>query len=179
MSVTILLSSAATAQSYLNETGEPCPEGFVAAGDYCYTPEAYEIIQSGAGTCEGTPTDEEFLACLESETGSTPTTVEDPAATSVSCSGFASQFGAQQYYDYNATPEEQALLDPDGDGFACSASEADAATAEEYSTGNADTGGLTASQMYPVLPDTGGPALLVPLGLLLCGAGFVLGRRLL
>lgn len=47
------------------------------------------------------------------------------AQTPISCDGFVSyagyrsQWGAQQYYDFNATPEERAILDTDGDGFAC------------------------------------------------------------
>lgn len=49
---------------------------------------------------------------------------EEPSAE-VSCSGFTtmsgepSQWQAQQFYDSLATPEQKAILDPDGDGFAC------------------------------------------------------------
>ncbi len=34
--------------------------------------------------------------------------------------GEPSQWQAQQFYDGVATPEQRAVLDPDGDGFACS-----------------------------------------------------------
>lgn len=46
----------------------------------------------------------------------------------VDCSGFTtmsgepSQWQAQQFYDFVATPEQRAILDPDGDGFACDGS---------------------------------------------------------
>lgn len=61
-------AATATAQeegdeSFLNEGDSECPEGFVAAGDYCYTQTDYEVVQEGL--CDGAPTTEEFLACLE------------------------------------------------------------------------------------------------------------------
>jgi hypothetical protein len=37
----------------------------------------------------------------------------------ISLAGSPSQYQAQQYFDFTATPEEQAILDTDGDGFAC------------------------------------------------------------
>ena len=37
----------------------------------------------------------------------------------ISAAGSPSQYQAQQYFDFTATPEEQAILDTDGDGFAC------------------------------------------------------------
>jgi hypothetical protein len=37
----------------------------------------------------------------------------------VSLAGYRSQWEAQQYFYFNATPEEKAYLDTDGDGFAC------------------------------------------------------------
>ncbi len=37
----------------------------------------------------------------------------------ISAAGYRSQWGAQQFFDFNATPEQRALLDIDGDGFAC------------------------------------------------------------
>lgn len=37
----------------------------------------------------------------------------------ISVAGYRSQWGAQQFFDSNATPEQRALLDTDGDGFAC------------------------------------------------------------
>jgi hypothetical protein len=37
----------------------------------------------------------------------------------ISSAGSRSQSQAQQYFDFTATPEEQAILDTDNDGFAC------------------------------------------------------------
>jgi hypothetical protein len=37
----------------------------------------------------------------------------------ISVAGSRSQYQAQQYFDFYATPEEKAVLDTDGDGFAC------------------------------------------------------------
>ncbi len=83
----------------------------------------------------------------------------------VSCEGFGSEFGAQQFYDFTATAEQQAILDPDGNGFAC-----DTPTATQ-----------PAQSEIPVtttaLPATGGPSLALLAGALLVGAGLVLRRR--
>ena len=57
------------------------------------------------------------------ETEAPQTTIED-TSVEISCDDFGSaagdpsQFQAQQFYD-SATPEEQAILDEDTDGFAC------------------------------------------------------------
>lgn len=96
----------------------------------------------------------------------------------VSCNGFASQFGAQQFFDSNATAEEQAILDPDGNGFAC-----DDGTIE-LGVGPADApigetvdvpapAAPAASEAMTALPDTSGPALLLPASGLLIGAGLI------
>lgn len=37
----------------------------------------------------------------------------------VTASGEPSQLQAQQFYDFNATPDQRATLDPDGNGYAC------------------------------------------------------------
>jgi|GEM_PF-4995280 len=37
----------------------------------------------------------------------------------ISVTGKPSQWQAQQFYDFQATPRERAILDPDGNGFAC------------------------------------------------------------
>ena len=41
-------------------------------------------------------------------------------SSAVNCVEFDSQFSAQQFFDFNATLEQRAQLDPEGDGFACS-----------------------------------------------------------
>lgn len=170
----MLFVSAATAQSYLNETGEACPEGFVAAGDYCYTSADYEAIQTGV--CEGTPTNEAFLACL-AETNVSET-IPAPASTpaAVGCEGFISaagnpsQFQAQQFYDFNATPEEQAILDPDGNGLACDKGAVGSGSDPAEVSGS---GSEEASASYATLPDTGGTSLLLTFSALLAGGGLL------
>lgn len=103
-----------------------------------------------------------------------PTTPEPTQPQSVSCSGFASQFGAQQYYDFNATAEEQAILDPDGDGFACSSGKTGTG-GDQYETPDTPP----ASEAPPetgtdtVLPDTGGLAFLLPAAGLLLTTGLI------
>lgn len=60
--------------------------------------------------------------------GPEPAPTAQDGAAGVSCSGFTtmsgepSQWQAQQFYDSVATPEQRAILDPDGDGFACDGS---------------------------------------------------------
>jgi micrococcal nuclease len=67
-------------------------------------------------------------------------------------SGEPSQWQAQQYYDFAATPEEKAILDPDGDGFACEDLEPGA--------GGTDTEGGSSASPNPddSSPDPGTPA---------------------
>ncbi len=84
----------------------------------------------------------------------------------VSCEGFGSEFGAQQFYDSIATQEQQAILDPDGNGFACDTPTAAQSTQPE------------APVTTTALPDTGGPSLALLAGALLIGGGLILrGRR--
>ncbi len=115
------------------------------------------------------------------------------------CGSFGSQFGAQQYYDFNATAEEQAIMDPSGDGFACTpedgnivVEEITGAPAQDPNAPVGEFSGLTpppseASDMVADvadddmtgLPDTGGPALLLPIaGLALISGGLLMKRRL-
>lgn len=67
-------------------------------------------------------------------------------------SGEPSQWQAQQYYDFVATPEEKAILDPDGDGFAC----------EDLEPGvggtDAEGGGDASPEPDDSSPDPGTPA---------------------
>lgn len=102
----------------------------------------------------------------------------------VSCEGFISfagnpsQFSAQQFYDFNATPTEQAILDPDGDGIACEglvSGEAESAPAPAPTSTGTEA---MPSESMTVMPDTGGPSLLLPVAVLLVGSG-VLGFALL
>lgn len=99
----------------------------------------------------------------------------------ISAAGNPSQFQAQQYFDFQATPQERAILDQDGDGFACDELEtgvdnlgetdADRAATQDtgsnqYADNGADDNGMTE------LPDTGGPALL-PIAALMMGFGAI------
>jgi hypothetical protein len=60
------------------------------------------------------------------EGAQTAPTLQYGAEEEVECSDFVTMYGepsqwqAQQFYDELATPEQRAVLDPDGDGFACS-----------------------------------------------------------
>lgn len=70
------------------------------------------------------------------DTEAQQTTVED-TGEEISCDDFVSaaenpsQYQAQQFFDTVATPEEQAMLDEDGDGFACGDLEAGVAESVE------------------------------------------------
>ncbi len=133
----------------------------------------------------GLDADGDGVACEELEGGAE--TVEESEAP-VSCDGFISpagnfsQFGAQQFFDFNATPEERAILDPDGNGFACDdgaiefgvdPAEAAEAPAEQYAPEAPASEAPAASDTMTALPDTGGPTLLLPASALLLGAGIL------
>lgn len=98
---------------------------------------------------------------------------------------------AQDYYETTANAQEQAILDPNGDGLACTDEDAaflagggmtdDAAddsttapAADQYADDD------VADDEMTELPDTGGPALLLPLtGIAMISlGGFFLKRRL-
>ncbi len=59
------------------------------------------------------------VACEELPSGGT--SAQDIATCDdfISAAGYPSQYQAQQYFDFYATPEDRAFLDTDGDGFAC------------------------------------------------------------
>lgn len=146
--------------------------------------------------------DNDGIACEDPETGTpteTPTESTPPQETAVSCSDFVSaagnpsQFQAQQFYDSEATPEQQAALDADGDGFACDDLETGVdnlgdtetdttVTEDQYVAPAMEEPAATVTEEVPatgtVLPDTGGPGLLIPASILLLGTG-LLGLRVL
>ena len=120
------------------------------------------------------------------------------AQQDLDCSDFATQEEAQA--EYNTDPSDPNGLDADNDGIACEtlqgspsmaedetpAPEQDTDVTDQYATPEA---GATADQYVaaPVeeedtvgtaLPDTGGPALLIPAAVLLLGSG-LLGMRIL
>src|SRR5215213_9433298 len=63
------------------------------------------------------------VACEELPSGGTSSEPSEAVYATcddfISAAGSPSQYQAQQYFDFTATPEEQAILDTDGDGFAC------------------------------------------------------------
>ena len=84
---------------------------------------ALETFEAG---CRGAPysranADEQYA----DDSDLRPTPPREEGEDKVACSGFTtmsgepSQWQAQQFYDSVATPGERAILDPDGDGFAC------------------------------------------------------------
>jgi hypothetical protein len=205
MVFSLVIAPAALAQS----RGPSGADGSYNCEDFDFQEDAqafFEQDTSDPDGLDGAPgeafTGEQGVACEElpssgTETPTeTPTETTPPEDTAVSCSGFISaagnpsQFGAQQFYDFNATPAEQAALDADGDGFACddletgvdNLGETDAdrsATGEQYVTPTTpDTPATSTPATGTELPDTGGPALLIPASILLLGTG-LLGLRIL
>ncbi len=121
-----------------------------------------------------------FLACLLVSVLAAPTAF----AQSVSCAGFHSQWAAQQYYDFLASPAEKQILDPDGNGYACDngtitgpRNPTSSTPASDQYSAPASTAPSTAAAT--VLPDTGGMSPLTPgYAVLLLGAGlFLVARR--
>ncbi len=155
------------------ETGTACPPGTIPAGEGCQGDPAATPAEQQAGL-------ERFEAGLV-EAGLVPVAEEQEPAAPVSCDDFTTQFQAQQFFDFNATPEEQAILDPDGNGFACDSGQivfgedpaeaptpVDETAPPEAAPPEAAPG---AAADATALPDTGGPALLLPLAGLMVAAG--------
>lgn len=79
----LTLAPTAQAQNFFSPEGD-CPEGFVAQGDFCVTPEVAQALEDDPFTCEGIPTTEEFVACLnavqaELDAQQNPAAQEGPA----------------------------------------------------------------------------------------------------
>jgi hypothetical protein len=153
MTFTLLLVSVAAAQGFT----PPGPADGVCEGSGEGDPDCAEALRQG----------------LEDQAPG----IQYAPESGVSCdqfialgSGEPSQFQAQQFYDFVATPEEQAILDPDGNGFAC-----DNGTIEfgVDPAENSDESPEEASATYSALPDTGGPSLLLPISILLVGTGIL------
>ena len=161
------------------EPASPEP-GDLNCADFASQEEAQATLDADPSDPNGLDADGDGIACEDLDG-------EEPTPT-VSCDDFASQFGAQQYYDFNATAEEQAILDADGDGFACDeletgvdnlgVTDADrGATGGQYETPETPTATETPAAPETgtdtVLPDTGGPALLLPAAGLLLTTGLI------
>ncbi len=139
----------------------------------------------------GLDADDDGQACEdELPSGETGEMRVEPTETApVSCDGFISvagnfsQFSAQQFFDFNATPEEQAILDPDGNGFACDdgtiESGVDPAEAPVVETVETPAPAApAASETMTALPDTGGASLMaLGAGALLVAGGLLIRRR--
>lgn len=173
----LVLTPAAFGQS----RGPSGADGSYNCPDFDTQEQAQAFFDSaGAGDPNGLDADSDGQACEDSlpSGGTGGEMTETPAPEQVSCSGFASQFGAQQFYDFNATPEQQAMLDADSDGFACEEGDQGTATTqyEPPVAPATEAPAVTAPAAATPLPETGGPALLLPLsaGLLLAG-GLAMG----
>ncbi|MBX6764417.1 MAG: hypothetical protein IRY88_12160 [Rubrobacteraceae bacterium] len=122
-----------------------------------------------------------FLACILISVLAAPTAFAQP----VSCAGFHSQWAAQQYYDFLASPAEKQILDPDGNGYACDngtitgpRNPTSSTPASAQYSAPASTAAGTAT--VTALPDTGGvsPMVLGSAVLLLGGGLFLMARRI-
>lgn len=101
----------------------------------------------------------------------------------VSAAGNPSQFQAQQFFDFEATPEQQVALDVDGDGFACDDLETGVDNLGETDTDRTavaveDPATAAPATTATALPDTGGASLLVlGVGIALVGGGLLIRKR--
>lgn len=173
----LLFASAATAQD------GGCPPGTTSVEGGCLLEDGTIQTPDQLFACEGIVDQAEYEACAAEQAAAGNPNFADPAVAppepTVSCDQFIalgtgepSQFQAQQFYDFVATPEERAILDPDGNGFACDDGtiEFGADPAAAPVPGEVP-GEVAASTGYAALPDTGGPSLLLPVGLVLAGTG--------
>jgi Domain of unknown function (DUF4352) len=85
-----------------------------------------DSFEVNCGALPAPPPAEAETSASASATATATSTPTADEAQAVSCddfvayaSGTPSQWQAQQFYDFQATPAQQAALDPDGDGFAC------------------------------------------------------------
>lgn len=132
-----------------------------------------------------------YLAVL-SMVLATVTAVPAVAQSDLDCEDFATQQQAQAVY--NSDPSDPNGLDADNDGLACEdslpteteedvvAPVGNGVSEDQYSSEDQYAGADQyddADTTVPVLPDTGGPALLPLAGLVLLGAGAMVFRRLM
>ncbi len=73
----LVLAPAAQAQNFFNPQGE-CPEELIERGDFCVAPEAAQALEADPFTCEGIPTTEEFVACLDAQSAPIAEPVPQP-----------------------------------------------------------------------------------------------------
>lgn len=143
----------------------PCPEGIALNPDG-----TCDVGNSGSPAPTAmqyeTPTDTQAVSCDQF----------------ISAAGNPSQFQAQQFYDFQATPEQQAALDADGDGFACDDLETGV---DNLGVTDADRGAnteapATSTATSTALPATGGISLVLLAAVLLLGSsilGLAIARR--
>lgn len=145
----------------------------------------YQAPVPGSAECPETRVTPDGIQCSDlPDVAPTETQYQNPTdtgTTAVSCDQFISaagnpsQFQAQQFYDFQATPEQQAALDADGDGFACDdlesgVDELGVTDADREATTDAPaTSEATATE----LPATGGISLVLPAAMLLLGSGIL------
>lgn len=199
MLVVAMTASVALAQS----RGPSGADGSYNCADFDTQTQAQNYYEGQGGVSGGDPDgldrDQDGLACEDS----LPAGGTSNGSGAVSCDQFVSaagnpsQFQAQQFYDFEATPAQQAALDADGDGFACDdletgvdnlgETDADRAAANDVPATDVPASDDATTDQYAdeevaddvaELPNTGGPTLLtLATGLALAGLGGLLLKR--
>lgn len=167
-----VFAQVALAQGVSPEAGSTNPYGcpdeapFVATapGDpgegslQCFATQA-EADAYSSGEASGASPSPTASATTEASASAAP---ED-----VNCDDFASQFGAQQYYDFNSPPGDPYNLDSDNDGLACEElagsdeGDDDSATATaEADEDESTSASASADDEAEELPETGGASVL-------------------
>lgn len=155
LAMIVMSMSPAVAQSFLNSGGN-CPEGLVEQGDFCTTPEAAQAAQDNPFACEGLPTDEEFVACLDSLSAPATSGFTEPGPADGVCEG------AGEGDPDCVEALRQGLVDSGR-----LAPEAPASTEVPE-----------AAPAMTTLPDTGGVSLIaLGAGALLLGSGLLIRKR--
>lgn len=147
------------------------PAAGAQQGPSCPVNQVNVLLESGEFICVPEGAAEQTPEQLEAVTNDPRGNAETPIIERPrNCDEFGgSQASAQQFLE-NVTPNDEFNLDPDNDGLACEelldgggVAPAPAAPAPAPTTGS----GVT------VMPDTGGPALLLPVAALLVGSGLL------
>lgn len=111
----------ATTESTGDTAKEPTARGATTTQETTQESTGVTMLMPDAQGVTQEEEEEAGEAPLPPEPGGNPgEDVRETPPVDVSCEEFGSQFGAQQFFDSSATPEQRAALDPEGDSFACS-----------------------------------------------------------